>query len=79
MSLTKSAAVATLVAVMALGSSFSAANAHIKKRDARNLLIGEAATAVVVSAAKQDCKKWKYRYERTGNPYFLDRYYGCKW
>lgn len=78
MSLTKSALVAGLTAAIALGSGLSAANAHVSKRDARNLIIGAAATAVVISAAKQDCKKWKHRYERTGNPYFLDRYYACK-
>ncbi len=78
MTFAKTALIATLVAATTLGASLSAANAHVKKRDARNFIYGAAATAVVVAAVRQDCKKWKYRYERTGNPYFLDRYYACK-
>ncbi len=67
----------TIVAAIALGASLTAANAKVKKRDARNFVYGAAATAVILSAVKEDCKKWKHRYNRTGNPYFLDRYYAC--
>lgn len=37
-----------------------------------------AAVAIIGTAAYYDCKKWKSRYKRTGNPYYLDRYYACK-
>jgi hypothetical protein len=77
MSLTKSAVVATVAAALALGSSMTAAQANSSKRDVRNFLYGAAAATVVVAAVKQDCKKWKVRYNRTGNPYYLDRYYSC--
>ncbi|HEX2843249.1 hypothetical protein [Hyphomicrobium sp.] len=77
MTFAKTALVATLVAATTLGASFTAANAHVKKRDARNFLYGAAAATAVVAVVKQDCKKWKYRYKRTGNPYYLDRYYAC--
>jgi len=74
----KKALVATLAVAVTLGSGLGAANAHVSKRDARNLIVGATAAAVVISVAKEDCKKWKYRYDRTGNQYFLDRYYACK-
>ena len=38
-----------------------------------------AAAIVIGTAAYYDCKKWKSRYKRTGNPYYLDRYYACKY
>lgn len=37
-----------------------------------------AAVAVIGTAAYYDCRKWKSRYNRTGNPYYLDRYYACR-
>jgi len=77
MSLTNTAVVAAVTAAIALGSSMSAANAHSRKKDVRNFLYGAAAVTAVVAVAKQDCKKWKHRYNRTGNPYYLDRYYSC--
>ncbi|WP_139247790.1 hypothetical protein [Hyphomicrobium sp. CS1GBMeth3] len=38
-----------------------------------------AAAAIIGTAAYYDCKKWKDRYKRTGNRYFLDRYYACRY
>lgn len=40
---------------------------------------GVGAVGVIGGAAYYDCRKWKYRYKRTGNPYYLDRYYACKY
>jgi hypothetical protein len=77
MSLTKSALIAGLTVAVALGSSLTAASAHSNKKAVRNFVYGAAATAVVVSVVKKDCKKWKHRYNATGNPYYLDRYYDC--
>ena len=79
MTFTKSALAATVAVATALGVSATASSAHASKRDTRNFIYGAAATAVVLSAIKsEDCKKWKRRYQRTGNPYFLDCYYDCK-
>jgi hypothetical protein len=75
MSFAKSALVATLAAAVALGSSMSAANAGSKK--AGYFIAGAVATALVVAAVKDDCKKYKRAYDRTGNPKYLDRYYAC--
>jgi hypothetical protein len=77
MSLTKSALIASLTVAVALGTSLSAASAHSNKKNVRNFIYGAAATAVVVSAIKQDCKKWKRLYNSTGNPRYLERYYDC--
>ena len=77
MSFTKTAVVAAVTVAMTLGASLTAASAHSKKKDVRNFLYGAAAVTAVVAVAKQDCKKWKHRYKRTGNPYYLDRYYAC--
>lgn len=79
MTFAKTAIATTLAAALALGASITAANAGPKSRDVRNFLYGAAAATVVIAAVNNDCKKWKKRYERTGNPYFLDRYYGCKY
>jgi len=51
-----------------------------KHRHGRDVAAGAAAAAVILgTSAYYNCKKWKYRYQRTGNPYFLDRYYACKY
>jgi hypothetical protein len=77
MTFVKSVVAATLVAAVAAGASLSAANAGPKRKDTRNFLYGAAAATLVVAAIKQDCKKWKHRYDRTGNPAYRDRYYAC--
>lgn len=77
MSFKQTALTATLAAAVALGVSVSAANAGPSRKDTRNFLYGAAAATLVVAAIKQDCKKWKARYQRTGNPAYLDRYYAC--
>lgn len=80
MSIAKTAAIAVLAAATGLGATMGAANAGKKHDKTRNFAVGVVAGAVLVSAARKDhCKKWKYRYERTGNPAFLDRYYDCKY
>lgn len=80
MSFTKSAVVAILVAATGLGATMTAAAAHGKKyHKTRDFAYGALVGAAVVGAINYDnCKKWKYRYQRTGNPAFLDRYYACK-
>jgi hypothetical protein len=79
MSISKTAAIAILAAATGLGATMSAANAS-KHSKTRNIAVGVVAGAVLVGAMqKESCKKWKYRYERTGNPVFLDRYYACKY
>lgn len=51
-----------------------------KKHRGGNAAAAAAAAAVVIgTAAYYECKKWKSRYKRTGNPYYLDRYYACKY
>jgi hypothetical protein len=53
---------------------------HYKHNKYRGVGAAAAATAVIIgSAAYYDCKKWKARYKNTGNPYYLDRYYACKY
>ena len=90
MKIMKTALVASLVAASALAGMANVAQAHKSKYYGKHhhhnkykYGVGAAAavaTVVAIDAARRsDCKKWKYRYERTGNPYFLDRYYGCKW
>ncbi len=92
MSFAKSAALAVLVAATGLGATMTAASAHSKKYKykyyghhhhhykSRDFVAGALVGAAVVGAANyESCKKWKYRYQRTGNPAFLDRYYACKY
>ena len=74
MSFMKSAVVVTLAVATALGS-VTAANAGSRK--AGYFIAGAVATALVVAAVKDDCRKWKRLYKRTGNEKYLDRYYAC--
>lgn len=90
MKMMKPAFVATLVAATALAGMANVAHAHKPKfydkpHHHKNYKYGVGAAAAVATvvaidaARRSDCKKWKYRYERTGNPGFLDRYYACKY
>lgn len=81
MTFAKTAVVAILVAATGLGATVTAASAGKKyKHHKRDFFYGALVGAAVVGAASyENCKKWKYRYQRTGNPAFLDRYYACKY
>ncbi|WP_333794387.1 hypothetical protein [Hyphomicrobium sp.] len=95
MSFAKSALVAVLVAATGLGATMTTAAAGSKKHKyyghhhhhhhhrhskARNFAYGAIVGAAVVGAMSyESCKKWKHRYNRTGNPAFLDRYYACRY
>lgn len=80
MKIMKPAIIATMVAATAMAGMANVAQASKSKNWKYGVGAAAAvATIVAVDAAKrQDCKKWKYRYERTGNPGFLDRYYACR-
>jgi hypothetical protein len=53
---------------------------HYKHNKYRGVGAAVAAGVVIAgTAAYYECKKWKNRYNRTGNPYYLDRYYACKY
>lgn len=53
---------------------------HHRHSKARNFAYGAVVGAAVVGAMSyESCKKWKHRYNRTGNPAFLDRYYACRY
>jgi hypothetical protein len=76
MTFTKTAAVAALVAAAALGTSMTAANAHGKKH---NHLFGHHHHGLIVIGQTDYCKHWLRKFKKTGNDYFLDRYYACKY
>ena len=82
MSLLKTAAVAALVSVSALGASLSAANAGGKHHHHlfHNHLFhnhGTGATIVIGGGSGYGCKHWLRKYKKTGKAFFLDRYYSC--
>jgi uncharacterized membrane protein len=92
MSIWRATVAATMVAAIASSAAPTAAFAKKKyhghhhhhgykhKHKHRNYGAAAAAAAIVIgTAAYYDCKKWKSRYKRTGNPYYLDRYYACKY
>lgn len=70
----KTAAVASLVAAAALGASMTAANAHGKKHHHHHNH-----GLFIIASPDYGCKHWLRKYKRTGNPFFLDRYYACKY
>lgn len=83
MKIMKSAVMATVLAATALGATATTASAKkfrpFGNSNTGNFVAGAIVGATVVSVANHEsCKKWKHRYQRTGNPYYLDRYYDCK-
>lgn len=92
MSFLKSTVTAAAATAVMLATVSMPALAHAKKKYHGNghhhhkhdkyRGVGAAVAAGVViagTAAYYECKKWKTRYNRTGNPYYLDRYYACKY
>ena len=80
MKIMKPAIVAMIVAATAMAGMANVAQAGKSKNYKYGVGAAAAvATIVAIDAAKRsDCKKWKYRYENTGNPAYLDRYYACR-
>jgi len=76
MTFLKTAAVATLVAAAALGAG-KAANAGGKHH--HHLFHHHHHGLIIVGSPDYGCKYWLRKYKRTGNPFFLDRYYACKY
>jgi hypothetical protein len=77
----KTAAVATLVAAAALGAG-SAANAGGKHHNHHHHSMKHFHRhhgLIIVGSPDYGCKHWLRKYKRTGNPFFLDRYYACKY
>jgi hypothetical protein len=82
MSFMKTAAVAALVVVAGLGASMTAADAHGKhpgshKPHFYNYGYGYRSGAIIIGSPGYGCRHWLRKYKRTGNPFFLDRYYAC--
>lgn len=77
MTFKKTAAIAACVAAAALGTGMTAANAHGKKH--HHLFHGQSHGLIVLGSPDYGCKHWLRKYKKTGNPFFLDRYYACKY
>ncbi|WP_295558855.1 hypothetical protein [uncultured Hyphomicrobium sp.] len=78
MTFTKTAALAAAVAVAALGTGMTAANAHGKKLNHHHFGHHHHGL-IVIGSSDYGCKHWLRKYKKTGNEYFLDRYYLCKY
>lgn len=78
MTFKKTAVLAALVAAAALGTTMTAANAHGKKHH-NHLFHGHSHGLIVIGSPDYGCKHWLRKYKKTGNPFFLDRYYACKY
>lgn len=78
MTFLKTTAIATLVAAAALGTAVTGANAHGKKHHHNNFGHHHHGL-IVIGPSDYGCKHWLRKYKKTGNPYFLDRYYDCKY
>lgn len=78
MTFLKTAAVAALVAVAALGAG-TAANAGKKHHHHPMNHFHHHHGVIIVGSPDYGCKHWLRKYKRTGNPFFLDRYYACKY
>lgn len=85
MSFMKTAAVAALVVTAGLGAGLTAANAHGKKHMGfhkphfYNYGYYGTGGAIVIGSPGYSCKHWLKKYKWTGNPYFLNRYYDCRY
>lgn len=79
MTFLKTAAIATLVA--AALSAGTAANAGGKHHHHHHPMkhFHHHHGVIVVGSPDYGCKHWLRKYKRTGNPFFLDRYYACKY
>jgi hypothetical protein len=79
MTFQKSAVATAVIAAAALGMGITAANAHAKKHHHHHLFHGHSHGLIVIGSPHYGCKHWLRKYKRTGNPFFLDRYYACKY
>lgn len=71
------AAIGALAVAASLGITMTAANAHGKKHHHHHMFHSHG--LIVVGSPHYGCKHWLRKYKRTGNPFFLDRYYACKY
>ena len=91
MSYLKSAAVAALIAASALGAGMTAANAGGKHHNGKHFngkhfngkhhhgqhRRGFSGFVIGTPGYGYGCNHWLRKYKRTGNPFFLNRYYAC--
>lgn len=79
MSYLKTAAVAALVAAGALGVGMTAANAGGKHHNGKHFHGFHRHGTIVIGTPGYGygCNYWLRKYKRTGNPFFLNRYYAC--
>lgn len=78
MTFMKTAAVAVVLSAAALGANATAASAHGKKHH-HPMFHHHGHGLIVIGSPGYGCKHWLRKYKKTGNPYFLDRYYACKY
>ncbi|MGE0022745.1 MAG: hypothetical protein AB7S70_03830 [Hyphomicrobium sp.] len=79
MTFLKSAAVATILVAATLGTGVTAASAHGKKHHHLFHPHHHHGLIIIGSSSSYGCKHWLRKYKKTGNEYFLDRYYACKY
>ena len=77
MSIKKTAAIAMIVAAAGLGAGMTVANAHGKKHFGFGHNHFKKGGVIIIGSPGYSCKHWFYKYKKTGNPFFLNRYYDC--
>jgi hypothetical protein len=84
MSYLKTAAVAALVAASAIGVSMTSANAGGKHHNGKHFsgkhhhgFHRHGGFVIGTPGYGYGCNYWLRKYKRTGNPFFLNRYYAC--
>ena len=77
MTFMKTTTIATLAVAAALGTGITAANAG--KKHHHHHFGHHHHGLIVIGSPDYGCKHWLRKYRRTGNEYFLNRYYACKY